>query len=271
MRDDLKTVSVVIPHFNSTDTLRRALTSVLRQSMRPNEVILVDDCSDACSLSQLRKILEKPCYRRIKLVVHASNQGAGASRNTGILASKGDYVALLDSDDVWHPDLISRQVSVLERYQADLVCAKFARYKHEFWKANAAPEFDVKKLTLFDFIIRNPVKTPTVVFRRLMELRFPMHLRRCEDYYVWINLVKNNIKIVFNNDVLAYGFKHEVGGGGLTGDIYLMHHAYRVCIKELYEKKVLSFLGYIMAFNVELVKYQFRRIMTYYRKNIKSR
>lgn len=266
MLDEIKSVSVVIPHYNSPDALRRALISVLKQSMRPIEIIVVDDCSATYFLSQLRIVLGRPCYKKVELKVHASNQGAGAARNTGIVSARGDYVALLDADDVWHPDLILRQIAVLEKCQADLVCAKYARFNHQSTKVSAAPEFDVKKITLFDFVIRNPVKTPTVVFRRRIGLRFPVHLRRCEDYYAWINLVENDIKIFINNDVLAYGFKHEVGGGGLTGDLYLMHYAHRSCIRELFDKGVIPLSYYALSFISELGKFQLRRLRFYYRK-----
>ena len=265
MQNNLCAVSVVIPHYNAVNTLRRALISVLRQSTKPYDIVVVDDCSNTCSIEKLLKVLEKPCYKKIVLVIHDSNQGAAAARNTGILRAQGDFVALLDADDVWHPDMISRQVAALEREQADLVCAKYTRYKYGFWKPDSNVKFKVKKLTLFNFIIRNPIKTPTVLFRRHIGLQFPAHLRRCEDYYAWINLLNNNVRIVLNNDVLAYGFKHEIGESGLTGDIRLMHLAHRACIKELYDDGVLPFFGYIFSFVFELAKFQVRKLRCFLR------
>src|SRR5215510_16423618 len=103
--DHRPTVSVIIPTFNR-QTIGRALSSVLRQSRKDLEVIIVDDASTDNSLDQVCRSDD----RRIKIIAHRVNRGAAAARNTGIRAARGNYIAFLDSDDLWAPNKLERQL-----------------------------------------------------------------------------------------------------------------------------------------------------------------
>jgi glycosyltransferase involved in cell wall biosynthesis len=101
-------VSIVIPAFNRVDLLKQALQSVLAQTYQDYEVIVVDDGSDCI----LRDAIgcDDP---RVKFV-RQENAGLSAARNTGIRGSSGRYIAFLDSDDMWYPAKLERQVAILE-------------------------------------------------------------------------------------------------------------------------------------------------------------
>ena len=101
-------VSVVIPAYESPDYLNQAIRSVCDQTWTDYELIVVDDGStDEC-------VARYELPKTARLIRHESNRGAGAARNTGIRAGKGDYVALLDHDDVWLPGKLEAQVAILE-------------------------------------------------------------------------------------------------------------------------------------------------------------
>jgi glycosyltransferase involved in cell wall biosynthesis len=104
----LPVVSVVIPTYNRAETIGRAIDSVLRQSYRNIEVIVVDDGSTDATSAVLAR------YGERIISVEQENGGPSAARNTGVRESSGEIVAFLDSDDTWHPDKIERQVRVLE-------------------------------------------------------------------------------------------------------------------------------------------------------------
>src|SRR5690606_530905 len=94
--------SVIIPCFNSSKTINRALDSLLHQSVQNFEVIIVDDASD--DLKELEQVIEQ--YAKdisIKFVQNHRNMNAAFSRNKGINLARGEYVAFLDSDDTWPP------------------------------------------------------------------------------------------------------------------------------------------------------------------------
>jgi glycosyltransferase involved in cell wall biosynthesis len=99
-------VTVIIPVFNRAAVIGRAIGSVLRQSFTDFEVIVVDDGSTDGSVGAVLACRDP----RIRLIRHERNQGAAAARNTGIAASAGRLIAFLDSDDVWHPTKLERQI-----------------------------------------------------------------------------------------------------------------------------------------------------------------
>jgi glycosyltransferase involved in cell wall biosynthesis len=102
-------VSTVIPTYNYGRFLGRAIDSVLGQSYRPIECIVVDDGSTDNTAEVLSG------YRDRVRIIRQRNRGLSAARNAGIRAAHGQYIALLDADDWWHPEKTARQVSLLQK------------------------------------------------------------------------------------------------------------------------------------------------------------
>lgn len=100
-------ISVIIPVYNRATTILCALESVLTQTLRPHEIIVVDDCSTDGTVAVLNNITE-PCVRIIRL---ERNGGAQNARIRGIEMARGDYLAFLDSDDEWFPDALENRLS----------------------------------------------------------------------------------------------------------------------------------------------------------------
>jgi glycosyltransferase involved in cell wall biosynthesis len=105
MNSDIK-VSVVIPTYNREKTMSYCLKSVLNQTYPIHEIIIVDDGSTDNTVEIIKSFNDK----RIKLIKLPSNKGAQAARNIGIKAATGDYIAFLDSDDIWLPEKIEIQI-----------------------------------------------------------------------------------------------------------------------------------------------------------------
>src|SRR5262245_45342203 len=102
-------VSVIIPTHNRADFLRGALSSVLNQTYQNFEIIVVNDAST----DDTAKVVAAFEDERIRFIRHDTNKGGSAARNTGILASKCDYIAFLDDDDEWLPDKLRKQMEIL--------------------------------------------------------------------------------------------------------------------------------------------------------------
>lgn len=96
-----QTVSIIIPTYNDQETIKKCLNSALVQTIKPYEVIVVDDASTDDTPEILRSYGDQ-----IKVITHQANQGVGVSRGDGVRASSGDYVFFLDSDDWLEPDAI---------------------------------------------------------------------------------------------------------------------------------------------------------------------
>jgi len=103
-------VSVVIPTYNASGTILRALESVWRQDYEPMEVIVVDDAST----DETRNKVESRAGGAVQLIMLDRNAGASAARNIGIEAARGEYVAFLDADDEWLLGKIRKQVDLIE-------------------------------------------------------------------------------------------------------------------------------------------------------------
>jgi glycosyltransferase involved in cell wall biosynthesis len=109
-------VSVIIPAYNSENFIRRAIDSVLAQTHRAEEIIVVDDGST----DSTREIVQS--YGPPVQYLHQENAGPGAARNAGIRAAQGDWIAFLDHDDEWLPEKLQVQLNLLKRHP-DLVWA----------------------------------------------------------------------------------------------------------------------------------------------------
>jgi len=111
-------VSVIIPTRNRPDFLRGALLSVLSQTYQNFEIIVVDDAST----DNTSEIVAAFNDERITLLRHDTNKGGSAARNTGILASKCDYIAFLDDDDEWFPEKLAKQMHILLASPPEVGC-----------------------------------------------------------------------------------------------------------------------------------------------------
>lgn len=109
-------VSVIIPTYNRAATLRRTVDSALAQAYQPIEVIVVDDGSS----DSTTEVLDS--YGNMIRAIRQENGGPSAARNTGARAAKGEWLAFLDSDDVWLPDKIARQVRIVTSASRPVCC-----------------------------------------------------------------------------------------------------------------------------------------------------
>jgi len=117
------TVSVIIPAYNCSQCLPRAIRSITDQTLKSVEIIVVDDGSS----DDPAKAIKDATGERVRLVVHETNRGPAAARNTGIRLAKGTYVAFLDADDWWEPTKLEAQVGLLETAPTlDAVFSDFA-------------------------------------------------------------------------------------------------------------------------------------------------
>jgi glycosyltransferase involved in cell wall biosynthesis len=182
-----KLVSVIIPSYNYARYVTEAIDSALAQTYAAREIIVIDDGSK----DNTRQVLA-PYHDRIRYI-YQENQGLPAARNTGILASKGEYIALLDSDDVWHPRKLEAQM----RYLADqpdvgLVACGLEPNLSRTWPAVELPdELPVTDITLEQLVICSRfAPSGAVISRRCLDNvgLFDPTLRSVEDREMWLRI-----------------------------------------------------------------------------------
>ena len=109
----MKFISVIIPYYQKKKFLDKAINSVLHQSYKRFEIIIVYDDPDKNYLKFLISKYKK--NKNIKFIINKKNIGAGLSRNIGIKKSRGYYIAFIDSDDIWEKNKLKAQVSFMEK------------------------------------------------------------------------------------------------------------------------------------------------------------
>jgi glycosyltransferase involved in cell wall biosynthesis len=179
-------ISVIIPTFNRSAMVRRAISSVLVQDHPSFEVIVVDDGS----IDDTRMWI--PSGKKVKFLVHPANRGVSAARNTGIRYSSGRLVAFLDSDDYWLPGKLRRQADYFIEYSSAVACQTGERWIRQGRRVNPGrrhikPSGDIFRRSL-DLCLVSP--SSVMLKRELFEDIgvFDERLPACEDYDLWLRI-----------------------------------------------------------------------------------
>mgnify|MGYP005748952649 CR=1 FL=1 len=118
-------VSIITPSHNCASFISETIQSVLNQSFSDWEMIIVDDCSTDDSVEVIQSFVERDS--RIKLIRLPENSGAAVARNRGIEAAQGRYIAFLDSDDLWVPDKLEKQLAFMQANDYPFTYAAYDR------------------------------------------------------------------------------------------------------------------------------------------------
>ncbi|WP_108245598.1 glycosyltransferase family 2 protein [Muricauda brasiliensis] len=190
MREDCKyhLVSIVTPVYNSEKYLAQNIKSVQLQTHTSLEHILVDDCSTDNSAQIIKHFAEKD--NRIRYVKLSENSGAGVARNKAIELAKGDYIAFLDSDDLWYPDKLKKQLAFM---QANNYPFTFTAYdKIDIAGKLLGKQVNAKrKVTYKSALYKNPIGCLTVIYSiSFFGKQYMPKIRKRQDYALWLKLLK---------------------------------------------------------------------------------
>lgn len=184
MDTQLPLVSVIIPTHNRVNLLKRAIQSVLDQSYRNLEIIIVDDVSK----DNIRKVVDEFNDSRIRYIRHDSNRGGSAARNTGIRAASGEYVAFLDDDDEWAPQKTEEQLKLLNQYDA-VVCS-YSMDSDRGKSVASFPKAEIVDLNELRCGFRLGGSASALMARMdvLKDIRFDESLPKCQDWDLYIQI-----------------------------------------------------------------------------------
>ncbi len=217
-------LSVVIPTFNRSELLSLALASVAEQTVKPHEIIVVDDGSTDATQDVLADFAGR--HADIELhVIRQENRGPSAARNAGAIAASGELIAFLDDDDLWLPQKTARQLDVFAKdpQLAMLGCASniLGLYRG----------IGLMQVREWAMLFRNWFMTPTVMVRRDVLLEcggFPEDMRQCEDYALWLRVAGRHKCAFLNQNLVHCGHgKPPFGHSGLSGDLDALYAAER--------------------------------------------
>lgn len=232
-----KTVSIIVPVYNSEKYLKRSIESILNQTYKDLEIIIIDDKSTDNS----KKIIQKYASsdNRIRAFYSEVNHGVSRSRNIGLKSISGDYVMFMDSDDYIVPEAIERMVNASIKYDADIVdnyhLIIYSKKNKEYYFT----ESKVPKKTLvmgslkdnIDILTKSTYITGKLIKKELIgDLTFDESLRRYEDLVFEHNLKKKIKNLVFLNDVDYYYYQVS---DSLINTLGEKHIAYLDAAKEV--------------------------------------
>lgn len=193
MLDNEPLISVIMSNYNTPETyLRQAIESILGQTYKKIEFIIVDDCSSNNSL----KIICDYCDDRIHLIKNENNIGITRSLNKALQASKGDFIARMDSDDISLPERFEKQVTFLQNHQDVIVCGTWAEIFGDGYNdnkkkmlCNVIPPKDEYSVILL-FGNGYNIIHPTAMFRHDYMIKnkicYDERYRYAQDYKMWI-------------------------------------------------------------------------------------
>ena len=268
-------VSVVIPCYCCSETIERAVSSVINQTQLPVEIWLVDDASpdDGRTLNKLHKLKGKYTGTvQIEIIALPVNGGPSVARNAGWDAATQPYIAFLDADDAWHPQKLEIQYGWMKEHpEIVLTGHKCLRLKEDSFPQSGGPlpkveEFQVRRITKLSLLFSNRFSTPSVMLKNELPFRFEPQKRYSEDYLLWLQITLSGYQGAYLDLPLAYLYKAPYGEGGLSGDLWKMEKGELAVFNKLYNLKLLNRTEFLLSYVFSLIKYVRRKCIVLFRK-----
>lgn len=221
-------VSVVVPTFNDSKYVKECISSIINQTYKNLDVVVVDDCSSDNTVEIVKSFGDS----RIRIFENDSNKGAAYSRNRAIKECKGDFIAFLDGDDIWHLNKIEKQIEfmLINKYDFTGCYYSFLNEDGSFTKKYmSAP----KKISHRRFLKADYVGCLTVVYKRdiFPDLEIPVDIYKRNDYALWLKL-SEKVDCFILPEILA---SHRNRGGSISsGRKYNLIKYHKIMFNKLY-------------------------------------
>lgn len=254
-------VSVVIPCYRCSRTITRTFESIVQQSQKPVEVILVDDASEDDSSFHLRGIAHNN-QGWVKLILLDENLGAASARNAGWSIATQPYVAFLDADDSWHPDKLRIQYAYM-KMNADVALSGHRCVEVDSRQAlpPLAESWTVSRIFLNSLLFKNAFSTPSVMLVRDIPFRFEPGKRYGEDFLLWQQVAASGLQVAKIELPLAYVHKPFYGSDGLSAQLWEMERGELTGFVILYQGGAIGVVMCVAAMTFSILKFGLRVVV----------
>ena len=187
-------VSIVIPYYKKKKFIKQTINSVLNQTYKKFEVIIIYDDDKLSDLDYLKKIVSLD--KRINLIINKKKLGAGLSRNKGIKSSKGKYIAFLDSDDYWSKNKLKTQIAFMDvnKHIISHTTYQIVNQNNEKISIRRARNF----FEIQDLLYSCDIGLSTVILKKNLfskKIKFP-NIKTKEDFVLWLSILNKKIPIM---------------------------------------------------------------------------
>ncbi|MBT2686426.1 glycosyltransferase family 2 protein [Bacillus sp. ISL-37] len=221
-----KLISIIMPAYNCEKFIEEAITSVIEQTYKLWELIVIDDGSRDSTVKIIKKLSNKDL--RIQFYKNEDNQGVSATRNRGISLANGDWIAFLDSDDIWEKTKLQKQMEYAKNTEAEFLFtgSSYINENGEFYqgKFEVPEQVSFEKLRLQNVISCSSVLIKRSFFDTIKMERDDMH----EDYAVWLRVLQNGIIAYgLNEPLLIYRISRNSKSGNKLKTIKMTYKVFR--------------------------------------------
>ena len=197
-----------MPYYNAAVYIRETVESIIAQTFKDWELIVIDDCSPAPETAEVLRSVAR-MDSRIKVIRAEKNGGAGVARNIGIKIAKGRYIGFCDSDDWWYPTKLEEQLHFMQTNGYELTCTWYedANERLEpYYTMKQAPRQSYKSM-----IAGCDIGTPGVLFdTKRIGKRFMPPLRRAEDWGLWMTILRD-VDYIYTYPKALWKYRHIPG------------------------------------------------------------
>lgn len=257
INDSMFKISVITPVYNDSLFLNRTINSVLNQTYKNLELIIIDDNSSDNSLSIIKSFKDE----RIKIIHNETNKGAAYSRNIGIKNASGDFIAFLDGDDYWFPTKLEKQLNFMIINKINFSYTNYFVFDFKEQK-DVALVTGPKIVSHKDFMKTDYIGCLTAMYKKsiISDLQIPNSIRKRNDYALWL-LISEKCSCYLLNEALA---SYSINNNGISSAnklLLLKHHWYLFHILYNYSsvKSWLLSLRNAVYYYIRKIKY-FRKV-----------
>lgn len=206
-------ISIITPIYNAELFIDKTIDSVISQSFKNWEYILVDDCSTDSSVEFIR--LKYANESRIKVICATQNGGAGVARNIGLEHARGHLIAFLDADDIWQPDKLTKQLAFMEKHNSAIVHTSYA-FINEIGESIAGRVDVSERVNLRSYMRNTEIGMSTTLINKDIVGEFKLHtMRTRQDTRLWLTLLSAGHEAHgLNEDLVLY----RVRKGQISGN-----------------------------------------------------
>lgn len=244
-------ISVIMPAYNAEKYIAKSIESVINQSYRNLELIIVNDCS----VDKTEEIIDSYCNldKRIKKYVNKKNSGVSYSRNFGVKNAKGDWIAFLDSDDIWQENKLQKQINLLQQKESQPILiytgSSFIDENDEPYEyiMNVPKSVQYKELLKQNVISCSSVLVKKEIIKSIKMEKDNLH----EDFLVWLKILKNYNTCAYgiNEPLLIYRISKKSKSGNKLKAAKMTYLVYK-CMKINFFKRIY----YMCCYTVRSIK-----------------